>query len=260
MNTPIRSLSTISLFILLGLCVLAGTASAKEYVSESKATEVIELYTSEGCSSCPPADRWLSTLKNKSELFTKLIPMSFHVDYWDYIGWKDRFAKPAYSLRQRQYVNTRAVSQAYTPQMVANSGEWRGFISGQRQWVPNEKNVGVLKATIQDNSDAMFIRFAPYQPSFNASSQKKHSQYVLNVAILGMGLNSSVTAGENHGVHLKHDFVVLNHQKQTVAANPAQWKMDVPKIPNAGQTKSAVAIWISEPGTQKIIQAAGGYL
>ncbi len=260
MNKSICSLKTFGMFSFLGLCILASSVSAKEYVSQSKATEVIELYTSEGCSSCPPADRWLSTLKNRPELFKELIPMSFHVDYWDYIGWKDRFAKPAYSLRQRQYVKTRAVSQAYTPQMVANSGEWRAFISGQRQWVPNEKNVGVLKATIQDNADSMFVRFARHQPSFNASSQKKYSQYVLNVAVLGMGLTSRVTAGENHGNQLNHDFVVLNHQQQTVAANPAQWKMLVPKVPNAGQTQSAVAIWLSEPGTQKIIQATGGYL
>ena len=260
MNKPTQTLKTLGLFGFISLCALANSVSAKEYASQSKATEVIELFTSEGCSSCPPADRWLSTLKNKPELFKRVIPMTFHVDYWDYIGWKDRFAKPAYSLRQRQYVKTRAVSQAYTPQMVANSGEWRAFISGQRKWVPNENNVGVLKATIQDNAETMFVRFAPYKPSFNASSQKKYSQYVLNVAVLGMGLTSRVTAGENHGNQLNHDFVVLNHQKQTVQANPAQWKMPVPKIPEVGQTQSAVAIWISEPETQKIIQATGGYL
>ena len=186
--------------------------------------------------------------------------MAFHVDYWNSMEWEDRFAKPAYSLRQRKYVTTQAVSQSYTPQMVANSGEWRGFISGQREWIPNEENVGVLKATIQDNSEAMFVRFARHQPSFNISSQKKYNHYILNVAVLGMGLSSRVTGGENHGIELSHDFVVLNHKKTKVAANPAQWKLAVPVIPKAGQTQSAVAIWLSEPDTQRIIQATGGYL
>ena len=245
---------------LLSFALLVSPLSAKEFVSQSNATEVIELYTSEGCSSCPPADRWLTSLKKKPETFKSLIPMAFHVDYWDYIGWKDRFAKPVYSLRQRQYVATGSVSQSYTPQMVANSSEWRGYISGQREWVPNDKNVGVLKATTQDNSDQLYVRFAPHQRSWNTSSDKKYNRYVLNVAILGMGLTSHVTAGENHDRTLNHDFVVLNHQKDIVAANPAQWKVSMPAIPNSGQTQSALAVWLSEPDSQRIIQATGGYL
>lgn len=255
-----QPLKTIGLISLVSLFILNSTVSAKAFISQKSATEVIELYTSEGCSSCPPADQWLSTLKDKPETFKSLIPMAFHVDYWDYIGWQDRFAKPVYSLRQRQYINTGGVSQAYTPQMVANSNEWRGFISGQRKWVPNDKTVGVLKATVQDNADTMFVHFAPHKPDYNADSQKKHRNYVLNVAILGMGLSSRVTAGENHNTTLNHDFVVLKHQKQTVIANPAQWQVAMPAIPEVGQTHSAVAIWISEPESQRIIQATGGYL
>lgn len=260
MNHPKIKLNILGASTLIGLALLTSPLSAKEFVSQNNATEVIELYTSEGCSSCPPADRWLSSLKHNSETFKSLIPMAFHVDYWDYIGWKDRFAKPVYSLRQRQYVATGSVSQSYTPQMVANSGEWRGYISGQREWVPNDKNVGVLKATVQDNSDELTVRFAPHQRSWTTGSDKKYSNYVLNVAILGMGLSSRVTAGENHDRTLNHDFVVLDHQKLTVAANPAQWRVKMPATPNAGQTRSAVAVWLSEPNTQQIIQATGGYL
>lgn len=245
---------------IVGMSMLSSPLLAKEFVSQSNATEVIELYTSEGCSSCPPADRWLTSLKTKPETFKSVIPMAFHVDYWDYIGWKDRFAKPVYSLRQRQYVSTGRVSQAYTPQMVTNSNEWRGFISGQREWVPNDKNVGVLKATLPDNSNSLFVRFAPHKRNWNSASDKNLSNYTLNVAILGMGLNSRVTAGENHDRTLNHDFVVLSHQKQKVAANPAQWKIKMPVIPKAGQTQSAVAVWLSEPDSQQIIQAVGGYL
>lgn len=251
MNRLNHKIKTLSLVTLISLGFLSSVASAKEFISQNNATEVIELFTSEGCSSCPPADRWLSTLKNKSETFKSIIPMSFHVDYWDYIGWKDRFAKNEYTQRQRQYVATSGVSQAYTPQMVTNSNEWRGFISGQRKWVPNERDVGVLKVTLPDNAKEMVVRFAP---------NEKRDNYVINVAILGMGLISKVTSGENHDRTLKHDFVVLKHQEQAVAGNPSAWKVALPAIPNAGQAQSAVAVWLSEPGTQRIIQATGGYL
>ena len=260
MNQSKYKLSILGASTLLGFALFVSPLSAREFVSQTNATEVIELYTSEGCSSCPPADRWLNSLKNKPETFKSLIPMAFHVDYWDYIGWKDRFAKPVYSLRQRQYVATGSVSQSYTPQMVTNSAEWRGFISGQREWVPNDKNVGVLRAAVQDNTGNLTVRFAPYKRNWNTGSDKKHNNYVLNVAILGMGLSSRVTAGENHDRTLNHDFVVLKHQKLTVAANPAQWQVKMPATPNTGQTRSAMAVWLSEPDSQKIIQATGGYL
>jgi len=260
MNLSACKLKTLGVSAVIGLSMLASPVIAKEFVSQKKATEVIELYTSEGCSSCPPADRWLTSLKSRSDTFKSLIPMAFHVDYWDYIGWKDRFAKPVYSLRQRQYVNTGGVSQAYTPQMVANSSEWRGFISGQRKWQPNDNNVGVLKATVQGQATDMFVRFAPYKRSWTSASDKTPTKYVLNVAILGMGLTSRVTAGENHDTTLKHDFVVLNHEKHEVNATPAQWQVKMPQVPQVGQANNAIAIWLSEPDTQRIIQATGGYL
>ena len=260
MNLQKVTINPLMLALTISLSVLSTTISAKEMQSGVKATEVIELFTSEGCSSCPPAERWLSNLKNRADTFKSVIPMAFHVDYWDYIGWKDRFAKPEYSNRQRQYVQAGGVSQSYTPQLVANSGEWRGFIAGQREWVPNDKNVGVLKASLPENSDSIFVRFAPYKRGYNQSSQKKYDQYVLNVAVLGMGLSTKVTAGENHDRTLNHDFVVLNHQAKRVNANPAQWKVSKPSIPDVGQNGSALAVWLSEPGTQKIIQAVGGYL
>lgn len=260
MKRSIQQLTTFSVAMTIAVSVLTAPLAAKEFVSQVNAAEVIELYTSEGCSSCPPADRWLTSLKNNPDTFKSLIPMAFHVDYWDYIGWKDRFAKPAYSLRQRQYVNTGGVSQAYTPQMVVNSGEWREFISGQRKWVPNDRNVGVLKASIPDGSNTAFVRFSPFKQSGNQTSSHQLKKYVVNIAVLGMGLSSNVTAGENHDSKLTHDFVVLNHLKRTVSASPSQWRLKMPKTPEAGQSKSAVAIWLSEPGSQRIIQATGGYL
>ncbi|MEP0543428.1 MAG: DUF1223 domain-containing protein, partial [Marinobacter sp.] len=72
---------------------------AEQWQSSNTQTDVIELFTSEGCSSCPPADAFLSSLKNRDGVFRTFIPMAFHVDYWNYIGWKDRFASSEYSQR-----------------------------------------------------------------------------------------------------------------------------------------------------------------
>lgn len=245
--------------LIIGL-TFATPALAKEFTSKSQATDTIELYTSEGCSSCPRADRWLSTFKNKPVLFRDVIPMAFHVDYWDYIGWKDPFAKPANSLRQRQHVKQGNSSQSYTPQFVTNSQEWRAWFSGDRQWDANDKTVGVLKASLPDNSKTIHVRFNPQTNNWSSGSTAKPTNYVLNVAVLGMGLKSKVTGGENVDTVLHHDFVVLNHYKQTVAANPAQWNVKMPTIPQSGQEKSALAVWLSEPNTQRTIQATGGYL
>lgn len=75
-----------------------------------------------------------------------------------------------------------------------------------------------------------------------------------------MGLSSDVTAGENHGVTLKHDFVVLSHQARTVAAGASAWLLAKPQIPQRGQRNSAIAVWLSVPGSQTVVQATGGYL
>ncbi|RVU86640.1 DUF1223 domain-containing protein [Leucothrix sargassi] len=238
---------------ILGSSVLLSAASAATFTSQAKATEVVELFTSEGCSSCPPAERWLSTLKDQPGVFKDVIPMAFHVDYWDYIGWKDRFAKPTYSERQRDYVRSGLVSQSYTPQLVANSREWQQWHRGQRTWKENTRNVGVLKADVKQDAGLVSVQF-------NSQTRQTAANYVLNVAILGMGLSTKVTAGENHGELLKHDFVVLNHETQKVSASTKQWQVKLPSIPQAGQQKNAVAVWLSQENNQQVIQATGGYL
>ncbi len=105
-------------------CFLSFPASA-EIVIRSPETQVslLELYTSEGCSSCPPADRWISKLKKDDRLWSSMIPVAFHVDYWDYIGWKDRFASPEYSLRQRNYARSKNLKTVYTPGFLLNGEE-----------------------------------------------------------------------------------------------------------------------------------------
>lgn len=102
------------------LCLPVATLAANpscETRSGERLTPVVELYTSEGCSSCPPADQWLSTLKGKS-----VVAQAFHVGYWDYIGWVDRFAKPQHTERQRQLAVANGLRSIYTPKWCAMGG------------------------------------------------------------------------------------------------------------------------------------------
>ena len=102
---------------------LAAGASQNSCGAESGAwvTPVVELYTSEGCSSCPPADRWYSSLKTQHGVESQAVIQAFHVGYWDYIGWVDRFASPAYTARQRQIAQWNNQRSIYTPQFVTFS-------------------------------------------------------------------------------------------------------------------------------------------
>lgn len=97
--------------------VLGGAAAINQDAkAQSKPKSVIELFTSQGCSSCPPADRLLGKMADRSDV----IALTFPVDYWDYLGWKDTLASPAYSARQRAYSRTRGDGQVYTPQVVVD--------------------------------------------------------------------------------------------------------------------------------------------
>ena len=105
------------------ICLLPIMVQANDtltFQSGELQTTFIELYTSEGCSSCPPADRWLSQLKDDPTLWQDKVPIAFHVDYWDYIGWKDSLALPGNTQRQGQYKAENKIGFVYTPGFVIN--------------------------------------------------------------------------------------------------------------------------------------------
>jgi hypothetical protein len=124
MTVPSRFFAAFTL-LASGLTAFAAGPTC-QVQSGATLTPVIELYTSEGCSSCPPADRWLSTLKD-SAAQGKAVVEAFHVGYWDSIGWVDRFASPAHTTRQKQVAGSNGLSGIYTPQVVRNGRDWRDF-------------------------------------------------------------------------------------------------------------------------------------
>ena len=216
---------------------------ALEFSSSDQRTTVVELYTSEGCSSCPPADRWVSSLRDDPSVFNGLLPLVFHVDYWDRLGWKDPYASKAYSQRQYALVRESILSQAYTPGIVVDSQEWRQWFRGQRDLKTTVQPANILSVSLQDK-----LLTAEYD------TDKAH---ILNVAYLGMGIRNNVLAGENRGKQLQHDFVVLSHQQRS---GQQRWQLQLDSIPDKGQQQTALAVWLMPLDSLQIIQAAGSLL
>lgn len=182
--------------------VMATECSAK---SGASTVPLLELYTSEGCSSCPPADKWLSSLKPNPKQF---IPLAFHVDYWDYIGWKDRFSKAEYSERQRKTAAFTSASYVYTPQFVMNGRDFKGSDASRL----NDTIEANQKLASRANLSLDMLTSAKDEITLKVDAQLMRTSDIKNsdifVAIYENKLVSRVSAGENNGSELKHDYVV----------------------------------------------------
>jgi hypothetical protein len=166
--------------------------------SGAQVVPLLELYTSEGCSSCPPADKWLSTLSKDA---SKVVPLAFHVDYWDYIGWKDRFAKAQYTNRQHQTAAFNHASFAYTPQVVVNGKDFKGWQFGRL----NLKQAPL--APVDVSLEAVTDKAGDITLKSTANGKDSKNSHVY-IALYENNLVSQVNAGENNGRELKHDYVV----------------------------------------------------
>lgn len=243
------NIKSLTKFIVI-CCFLITNLQAKTFQSGPTQVSLLELYSSEGCSSCPPADRWISRFKNSEYVWKMVIPMVFHVDYWDYLGWTDDFAKDDYSQRQYDYKESGNISSVYTPGFLLNGEEWRGFF--QRQGLPNtmDREVGFLKLQY----DAMRIQ-VKFQPLVKISDVT----YELHFVILGFDKTSKVTSGENKGRQLTHQFVVLEHRVIERQEVNNLWNFEPPKINTISQ-ELGVAAWITEADSLRVVQAVGGFL
>lgn len=211
---------------------------------------LLELYTSEGCSSCPPAERWFSALRENPRLWKEVVPMAFHVDYWDNLGWKDQLAAPAFSARQRNYAAAWGSGSVYTPGFVLDGREWRD--RDLKSIGAPGGNAGVLSATLRENGEVL-VTFQP--------SGKSADGWQAGVALLGFGLSSDVKAGENSGRKLQHDFAVVAQaaSAMTPATGGLRATLRVP-MDKAARGQSALVVWVTETGHLEPVQAAGGAL
>jgi hypothetical protein len=172
--------------------------------SGSRVQPVVELYTSEGCDSCPPADRWFSGLQLEKQ---GVVPLAFHVDYWDYIGWKDRFARADFAERQRDIVRRRGGRTVYTPQVMMNGQDIRATSNSGLETATREASAKPatleLAMAAKPAGNRLDIDLQLSVPQGRAPTGTK-----LYLAITESSLSSRVTAGENKGALLKHDHVV----------------------------------------------------
>lgn len=189
---------------LVSSSAFAATPMSCQTQSGKFITPVVELYTSEGCSSCPPADVWLSQQAHRTDIHANFL--AFHVDYWDDIGWPDRFANPAFTQRQYARVKRKGSSQVYTPQVMV--GEQTGV-----SWSWPDRSESVIK---QANGE---LAMASIALQANGSGEQWKAKVALSsvnalpntqwyLAVYQDGLSSQVRAGENRGKLLKHDRVV----------------------------------------------------
>jgi hypothetical protein len=233
------------IFLLLIPCV--SFSHEFELASPEKQTQVIELYTSEGCSSCPPADRWFSSLKSNNRLWIDFIPLAFHVDYWDYIGWKDELAATEHGIRQQVHKVLGNIPSVYTPGVLKSGKEWRTW---RYLNVPeSDFKAGQLKVKLKNNK---------LTASFDNIINNPYD-FKLNIALLGMAIETKVRAGENKGKTLKHDFVVLN--QQMFSAKQPLWNVDIDSSFFDSRFKQlAFVAWVEYEQNPAPIQAVGTIL
>jgi len=229
------------LSVILFLCA-ALTLQAADRIFESGPLKVhlIELFTSQGCSSCPPAEAWMSKLKAEPQLWKDFVPLAFHVDYWDRLGWRDPFAAKEWTARQYQYSASWKNDGVYTPGFVVDGRE------SQDRSIPTSSSdkPGVLKIRlVNENASAEF------NPANGATNDVD-----LHVAMLGFDLNTKVTAGENNGRNLHQDFVVLSLVNEKMSAGKAEIHL------TTDSRAGAVVAWITAPNQLEPVQAVGGWL
>ena len=216
--------------------------------SGSKKTAVVELYTSEGCSSCPPADRWLSRLIEVPSDELDVLALSFHVDYWNYLGWEDRFSSAPYTKRQRLLGANNRQRTIYTPEFFVNGKEARGANSIlQKIQQANEMPSALdLKLTVSRDSNGLILEL---QSSGGEDLDTVHHRYL----VYENDLSTDVKRGENSGETLKHEQVVRYMSEAQKLHQQNLYRIDID--PDWKPQNIGVAVVVTTPGDKRYLQA-----
>ncbi|MDW3197111.1 MAG: DUF1223 domain-containing protein [Cytophagales bacterium] len=242
-NPVIGSMYTSVFFLLLQfIAPVDETPAEKPFV-------IVELFTSEGCSSCPSADKLLSEIVDEQQSDVEVIGLSFHVDYWDYIGWKDPYARRAFTDRQRAYATKLRSYQVYTPQMVVN---------GKHEFVGSDRRTWARVLTTESSENPSFkyelgtITKSKDQLSFSVSTENQ-KDLLINVAIIERGLSQQVTRGENRGRKLSHDNVVRAYDIQPVSQKNLGLSIGIPT--DLDESNSSLVVYFQKASNYEIVGA-----
>lgn len=237
--------------------VFAASVHGEACVAKSgpNTAALVELYTSEGCASCPPADRWLSSLAAQGYVPERVVPLALHVDYWDYIGWKDRYAKREFSLRQRKLTQLQRLALVYTPQVVLQGQDFRGWGTPAFEQALAKINARPARAEIA-------LELVPAEPGTLAVRVRAElldrgqaDEAGLYLAAYENRLESRVSAGENRGRTLSHDHVVLEWQGPLGFSGPRiALERALPLLPGAQRGNSGVVAFVQNRRTAEVLQ------
>jgi hypothetical protein len=232
---------------LLSTPVFAGTPIVVN--SGERQTAVVELYTSEGCSSCPRADRWLEKLVTTPQQDLDLLALAFHVDYWDYLGWKDRFSNVDYSKRQRVLGANNRQRTIYTPEFFVNGKEARGSGNILKKIQQTNQQPAPITLQLTVSRDQSELVVAVQTPSELDNGEPIHHRYL----VYENHLSTDVKRGENSGKVLHHEQVVRymspaqslqTENQHRIAIDPA-WQAE-----NVG-----IAVLVTSVGAHRYLQA-----
>jgi hypothetical protein len=240
------------LLAVLGMAILtdvsAGACLAR---SGERTAALVELYTSEGCSSCPPADRWLTRL-GQAYPPERVVPLALHVDYWDYIGWKDPYAKKEFSQRQKRLSLLQRQALVYTPQVLLQGVDFRGWAGADFERQVARINAQPAKARLAlellpSGPDSLRVRVVA-----QAMDAKAAEGAAVYIASYENRLQSRVDAGENEGKVLSHDHVALEWQGPFPLG---RHEIVLPLLPKARYADSGVVVFAQNPRTAEVLQA-----
>ncbi len=222
--TKIFTFTAFLIIAALGSTAFINGKLSKKVSSDNKGFAVVELFTSEGCSSCPPADELVAKIQKESWDKPVYI-LAFHVDYWNRLGWKDQFSSAEYSKRQNDYANYLHLQSVYTPQIVVN---------GKTEFVGSEEGTlrNAIKSSLQKTPSAQLAlsvsNIDQNQASLKYSTEGTDKNTVLQVAILQKNAQTKVERGENEGRTLSHVQIVRKLQKVILNGNSGTVNIALP--------------------------------
>ena len=239
--------------------LVAGPARAEPCTAATsgRTTALVELYTSEGCSSCPPADRWLSSLGTREVAPGRVVPIALHVDYWDYIGWKDPYAQHAFSLRQRALARLQGATFVYTPQVLLQGRDFRSWGGAAFDRALAAVNAQPARARLRLTIEGVDRRNLKVDLDAELLAGLAPGDAVLYLATYENRLVSAVKAGENEGATLHHDYVVRDWVGPLAfGAGPRlAGRHDLPLAAGVDPAQSGVAVFVQKRSTGEAIQA-----
>ncbi|MGV6831075.1 MAG: DUF1223 domain-containing protein [bacterium] len=195
---------------------------------------VLELFTSQGCSSCPSADDLLKETRDEE---TNVVALSYHVDYWNYIGWKDPFSNSSFTQKQREYATKFAASSIYTPQLVVNGQE---HFVGSNERLLNERLAFYSKKTNINSIQISKIKNDGRDVSFKVLVDGDVNRKWLTANLVIKDRETSVSRGENRNRRLKNSNIVVRQQNFEIQDSIIEGSITIPEVVNETDELSLV--------------------